>query len=800
MNSTNSNQPRPLSTGNDASLPASHPPLRARSRRVASSLLALLLVCGGATAIRAANILWVSDASPGSGTGGVFSGPGSTYTDSGFVTLLQNAGHNVNRFNNADGQAVLLTAAELAAINTNDLVIIGRASGSGAFQVGAGTGGGPGQGSNWNAAVTSPLICMSPYLVRTIAANRMGWFLGDVGPDNTPCVLGAADPTSPAVDYLFGGVAMIGTNTAQFFDELTDRNTSTILGAPVAGGRVLSKATFARDDTAVIVTANMIADWPAGTVVAGGSNRLAGYRMYFAGGSRESAAAPNAISLYTGRETLTPTGEGIFLRAVQLALNSGNPPATDPLWPVGVTAQPVATSVVQGGSVTFSITVTGAAPRTVQWQRDIGDGVTFTNIPDASTTFQVSSYTLTNVTLADNDAVFRVEVANPNNAVVSDRAKLTVTKDMTLPVLVSAGSIDGTTITLCFSEKLDNSSGVVTDNFSYQINGGAVGYNIGTLQPDGKTVTLPLLSTIAGAFTVSVDLGINIPDLAGNVLDQATSLVKGRVANLTSVAVGTVNPAGSVFSCAPKALTVTAGGLDLATTIDSFQFVHQTMTGDFDARVRVAELVGNNRRESVAKAILTVRESAANNSAAVNVFVTPLTPGDNTVSSSVRAATGAVTNTLGTSIVGNSVPRWLRIQRVGNVFTTSTSTDGTTWVTLGSTNAALSASLLVGVGAASHRNGSVAVPNPTVTASFTDLQIAPLPVIFASAYSGGSFSARIATAMGFEYPIEYKDVLAPGSWTLLTTLLGDGVVQGFTDPGPVSPTGTRFYRARVICQ
>jgi hypothetical protein len=765
-----------------------------------ASALAVMLLLSDVTAVKAANILWVSDASPASATGGVFSPPGSGYTDSGFVTLLQNAGHNVMRFNNADAQAVLLTPAEIAAINTNDLVIIGRASGSGAFRVGAGTGGGPGQGSNWNAAVTAPLICMSPFLVRTLADNRMGWFVGDGINDDTPCVLGAVDQTSAATDFLFGGVPMIGTNTAQFFDEIIDRNTSHIPGLPVPGGVILARATYLRDDTAVAASASVIVGFPVGTVVAGGSNILAGYRMYFAGGSRESATAPNAIPLYTGRENLTATGEGIFLRAVQLALNSGVPPATDPSWPVGVTQQPVATSVVQGGSVTFSITVTGAAPRTVQWQRDIGDGMTFTNIPDASTTFQVSSYTLTNVSLADNDAVFRVEVSNPNNAVTSDLAKLTVTKDTTPPVLLSAGSLDGNTITLCFSEKLDNSSGVVTDNFSYQINGGVVGYNIGTLHPDGQTVTLPLLSTISGSFTVSVDLTTSIPDLFGNVLDASTSLVKSRVLNLTSAAVGTVNPAGTVVSCAPKALTLTAGGLDLATTIDSFYFVNQTMTGDFDARVRVASLVANNRKESVGKAILTVRESTATNSAAVNIFVTPLTPGDNSVSSSVRTGTGAVTNTLGVSIVGGSVPRWMRVVRVGNLFTTSTSTDGTTWVTLGSTNAALSASLLVGVGAASHRNGTAAVPNPTVTASFTDLQISSLPTIFDSVYTGGSFSARLATAIGFEYPIEYKNSLAPGPWTLLTTLSGDGSVQNFTDPGPVSPTDTRFYRARVVCQ
>ena len=766
--------------------------------RVASVLAALLAVSDVAT-VRAANILWVSDASPASGTGGVFAGPGTSYTDQGFVTLLQNAGHNVMRFNNADGQAVLLTPAEIAAINTNDLVIIGRASGSGAFQVGAGTGGGPGQGSNWNAAVTAPLICMSPYLVRTIVANRMGWFLGDVGPDDTTARMTAVNPADATTDYLLGGAPMIGVNTADFYSTLIDRNTSHILGAPVAGGRSLVSATFLRDDTGAAATGSVIADWPAGTVVAGGSNILAGYRMYFAGGSRESVTAPNAIPFYTGRMNLTPTGVDVFLRAVKLALNSGVPPTTNPAWPVGVTAQPASATVLQNGSVTFSISVTGAAPRTLQWQRDVGDQVTFTNIPNATTTFQVSSYTLPSVALADHNARFRVVAANPNNSVTSDVATLNVTADVVKPVLVSAGSLNGTAITLCFSERLDNGSGAVTDTFTYAINAGAIGYTGGTIQADGRTVILsPLDSPVTGSFTVRVNDGIEVIDLAGNILDPATSLVNGRVVNLNSVAVGTVNPAGSAFSCAPQAVTVTAGGLDLATTIDSFQFVNQAMTGDFDARVRVASLVGNTRLESVAKAILTVRESAATNSAAVNVFVTPLTPGDNTVSASVRTATGAVTNTLGTSIVGGSVPRWMRIQRVGNLFTTSTSTDGTTWVTLGSTNAALSASLLVGVGAASHRNGVAAVPNTSVTASFTDLQIAPVPLISGSIYNLGAFAASLPTQVGFSYAIEYKDSLVPGPWTVLTTLVGNGASQSFNDPGPVPPTGTRYYRARVL--
>src|SRR5512134_3055508 len=81
--------------------------------------LLLALACLGAWRAPAANILWVSDTSPahpqGVNFGGMFSGPGSGLTDSGFVTLLQNAGHNVMRFNGPDNANTNLTAAELVA-------------------------------------------------------------------------------------------------------------------------------------------------------------------------------------------------------------------------------------------------------------------------------------------------------------------------------------------------------------------------------------------------------------------------------------------------------------------------------------------------------------------------------------------------------------------------------------------------------------------------------------------------------------------------------------------------------------
>src|SRR5436309_6203600 len=221
----------------------------------------------------------------------MFSGPGSGLTDSGFVTILQNAGHNVIRFNGPDTQTTNLTAAELVAINTNDLIIIGRASGSGAWRAG--------QGVQWNTAVVKPLMCMSPYLVRTIAGadNRMGWFTAANLPDDTPVSATAALPTDPSVDFLFAGLQMIGNSTINPYDEILDRNTSHITDPPVAGGRTLISATFIREDNGAMATGNVLTEFPAGTIVTLSNTPLAAYRMFFAGGSREGATTPNAIPL-----------------------------------------------------------------------------------------------------------------------------------------------------------------------------------------------------------------------------------------------------------------------------------------------------------------------------------------------------------------------------------------------------------------------------------------------------------------------------------------------------------------------
>lgn len=749
-----------------------------------SLLLTSILTVVGQSA-PAANVAWVSDANdpPTAAEAATFRGffpAGSGYTDSGFVTLLQRAGHNVIRYNQPNQQTNLLTQAELDALNTNDLIILSRAVASGALQ--------PVQGPQWNTSITTPIIDISAFHVRL---SRFGWFTANEAPDVAPTTLGGAltgDPAADAVtDYLFSGVLMNGTNTALPYDEWMDRGSNPVLGVPVAGGVVHAAATYLRDDNGATASGIFIAGFPAGTAVRAGADILGGYRMFFAAGSRESSVAPNSIPLYTARENLSPTGEGIFLRAVEVAINDGVAPVSNPNAPIVFVGQPSGAVVGQGFSATFTASVTGAGPRTLQWQRDTGDGVTFTNIPDASTPFTGTSLTVSNVTSADNNARFRVEATNAQGTVLSSVVIMSVLPDTAAPVPLFAHTFDGMNVVICFDELLDLTS--AEEEFNYTVDG--VPPQMATLRADGQTVDLSLAQPASGAtFPITITF---LSDRAGNSINTPAQLTGVRY-GLTSTAVGGVTPPGTISSCASNVFVVTAGGVDLGAGSDMFHFLHRTVTGDFDARVRVTALERGDRLETTSKAILTARSTTDANSAAVNVFITPSYPADNNVVASARPTTGSTTTNSVGGAADNALPNaWLRITRQGDVFTTYHGPNGGSWRELGSITVALGPTAEVGMGVLSHRSGR------TVTATFTDFSVGPAgvvqPRIVNSAYNGTTFTASFDTQPGINYVVEHNADLNTSNWGVFATVTGNGNPYTITDTGPFPPK--RFYRVRV---
>jgi glucose/arabinose dehydrogenase len=82
-----------------------------------------------------------------------------------------------------------------------------------------------------------------------------------------------------------------------------------------------------------------------------------------------------------------------------------------------ITTHPQSQTVSVGQPVTFTVTATGSAPLSFQWQRDSA------NIAGATQ----PSYTITSVTTNDNSARFRCVVSNPFGTATSNEAILTIT-------------------------------------------------------------------------------------------------------------------------------------------------------------------------------------------------------------------------------------------------------------------------------------------------------------------------------------------------------------------------------------
>src|SRR5688500_2146364 len=151
---------------------------------------------------------------------------------------------------------------------------------------------------------------------------------------------------------------------------------------------------------------------------------------------------------------------------------------------------------------------------------------------------------------------------------------------------------------------------------------------------------------------------------------------------------GGLSPVSSGFN-------VTASGADIGGRTDQFSFVHQSVSGDFDVRVRVA---GVELSDAFAKAGLMARDSLTPGSRFAAVLATPSVSG---TMFQTRATTNATATASGAFPV-NYPSTWLRLKRAGDVFTGYASYDGQLWSQLGSATVTLSNSVYLGAAVCSH--------------------------------------------------------------------------------------------------
>lgn len=168
-------------------------------------------------------------------------------------------------------------------------------------------------------------------------------------------------------------------------------------------------------------------------------------------------------------------------------------------------------------------------------------------------------------------------------------------------------------------------------------------------------------------------------------------------------------PASAVFDAPSNTYTLTGGGAGISGSSDEFTFARRSMSGDGSAIAYINSLTAAN---PAALAGVMLRDGDAAGAAFAGVFISA----QSEVSFRYRASAGAPLQQQ--TIPAVAAPLSLRVTRVGNAFSAAYSTDGITWIAVGSPqNISTPAALQVGAAVSSGSSAAMA------SASFTGIGV-----------------------------------------------------------------------------
>jgi regulation of enolase protein 1 (concanavalin A-like superfamily) len=156
--------------------------------------------------------------------------------------------------------------------------------------------------------------------------------------------------------------------------------------------------------------------------------------------------------------------------------------------------------------------------------------------------------------------------------------------------------------------------------------------------------------------------------------------------DLTEYAANSSTPSASVYGLA-------GSGAGIWASADAFRYVSVPVSGNTTMTARV---FFEQAPSAATQAGIDIRETLAPN--ATNAFVG--ISGGLGAEALVRSATGATTSVAALT-PGISVPYWVRMSRVGNVFTSSISPDGKTWTVLSTSTLSMNTQAYIGLGSSS---------------------------------------------------------------------------------------------------
>lgn len=317
-----------------------------------------------------------------------------------------------------------------------------------------------------------------------------------------------------------------------------------------------------------------------------------------------------------------------------------------------------------------------------------------------------------------------------------------------------------------------------------------------------------------------------LPSLAAGLLLSGVSGVTLHAQSLTHVDIN--NPVTGVIAQNGGNITITAGGGDTYGTSDSFTYLYEQRTGNFDVKVQVLNVDADDPvgAQNSAKAALHVRASLDKSSPDIQVNATPVT-GAGYIETISRPVFGGETedppeNTAefrlyngapwpGTYKTGAAMtyPVWLRVRREGNLFQTMASVDAVTWSVLAEYSmeaASFPSTVYVGLAGVAHVSGAEN-PGLRVRASFAgygDVPASPPPNQGAS--TPGPFPNTTVTGVNWNVSLPANGIGFSADKTQSGQIIWNGggfdtihrdIILDIGAQGPVSFSAARYAAGAI---
>lgn len=297
--------------------------------------------------------------------------------------------------------------------------------------------------------------------------------------------------------------------------------------------------------------------------------------------------------------------------------------------------------------------------------------------------------------------------------------------------------------------------------------------------PSTPTIESPGSNTTGVTFPVDGTYVIRASSGQGTSIGQKDLTVLVGSANYPRRDIASTPPtiAGKVTkNDGTYTLIATGSGISSTGTTDGFFFASTPVAGNFDVKCRVASIANPGASGSCRWGIMARASFAANAQYAMSFY-----KGTGTNSAQFRLTTGGTpTESAGTSF---SMPRWLRLTRVGNVFAVYHGDDGTTWTQQGTNQTiAMGTTCYVGLALTS------AVQATASTAVFDNLNFTPVANVGPSVNAGPALSG--SGPWNVDGTVTDDGSPAPANITTLWNTHGGAGLAAFADAAAIDTSVT----------